>query len=159
MAAFVQKQLDVPVTVQQFDDFTSPNKFSLIHMSHVLEHIPNPNAWLQKAATHLEEDGILVVNVPNKRSISFVMQHFYYKLGLKKQFSKDWNDPARTPDHLFEPVIPAMLQLLEKNNYEVLEYFTYSRKDPVSNGSLFSKILNRWLKIGSNLSFITRVKK
>lgn len=128
-------------------------------MSHVLEHVPNPNEWLQKAASLLDEDGILVVNVPHKKSLGYVLQHFYYKLGLKKQFASDWNNPARTPDHLFEPVIPAMKFLFEKNNFEILEYFTYSRRDPVSNRSLKSKILNRWLKIGSNLSFITRVKK
>jgi hypothetical protein len=51
-----------------------------------------------------------------------------------------------------------MKYLLGKNNYEVLEYYTYSRKDPASNSSFKSKLLNRWLKIGSNLAFITRPK-
>ncbi|MBY0534363.1 MAG: methyltransferase domain-containing protein [Chitinophagaceae bacterium] len=159
MAAFVKEQLGVNVIVQQFEHFEYPRKFSLIHMSHVIEHIPDPNGWLQKAATHLEEDGILVVNVPNKRSLSFVAQHLWYKLGLKKQFASDWNDPSRTPDHLFEPVIPAMKYVIEKNGLEILEYFTYSRKDPSSTKSWFSRFMNRTLKVGSNLSFITRVKK
>lgn len=159
MAAFVQKQIGVPVIVQQLEDFSYPVKFSLIHMSHVLEHVPNPNEWLQKAATLLDEDGILVINVPHKKSLGYMLQHYYYKLGLKKQFASDWDNPARTPDHLFEPVIPAMKYLLEKNNLEIVEYFTYSRRDPSSNGSLLSKLLNRRMHIGSNLSFITRVKK
>lgn len=159
MGAFVTKSLGVKVKIQQFEQYTTDTKYSLIHMSHVIEHVPNPNEWLEKAKTLLDENGILVVNVPNKYSLSFRMQHFYYKLGLKKQFSDDWADPARTPDHLFEPVIPAMLTMLNKHGYEILDYFTYSRKDPASNGSLLSKIMNRWLKIGSNLSFITRVKK
>jgi 2-polyprenyl-3-methyl-5-hydroxy-6-metoxy-1,4-benzoquinol methylase len=127
-------------------------------MSHVLEHIPDPNAWLRKAKSMLEKNGILVINVPHKFSISERLQHFFYRLKLKKQFSSSWNDPSRTPDHLFEPTIPAMLRLLEANQYEILEYYTYSRKDPVSNKSILSKFMHRKLKLGSNLAFITRPK-
>ena len=156
MAAFVEKKLGVKTYVQQFEDFTYPEKFSLIHMSHVLEHVPNPNHWLQKAKEMLDPNGILVINVPNKFSISFRLQHLFTKLGIKKQFSDSWSDPARTPDHLFEPTIKSMKYLLAKNNYEVLEYYTYSRRDPASKGSAFSKILNRSLKIGSNITFISR---
>lgn len=156
MAKFVEKQLSVKVYVEQFDNFQYPRKFSLIHMSHVLEHVPNPNAWLQKAKTMLTPGGILVINVPNKFSISFRLQHLFYKLGLKKQFSGSWADPGRTPDHLFEPTIPAMKYLLNKNGYEILKHYTYSRKDPASSRSLLSRLLNRRLKTGSNLAFITK---
>lgn len=156
MASFVEKKLDVKVYVQQFEDFDYSEKFSLIHMSHVLEHVPNPNHWLQKARQQLDENGILVINVPNKFSISFRLQHLFTKLGIKKQFSDSWADPSRTPDHLFEPTIKSMKYLLTKNRYEILEYYTYSRRDPASNGSVFSKTVNRFLKIGSNITFISR---
>src|SRR5438034_721438 len=43
MAAFVEKKIGVKVYLQQFDQFDYPEKFSLIHMSHVIEHVPNPN--------------------------------------------------------------------------------------------------------------------
>lgn len=160
MASFVEKHLGVKVFVEQFENFTYPKKFSLIHMSHVIEHVPHPNLWLQKAKEMLDDEGILVINVPNKFSLSFRMQHFFVKLGVKKQFSDAWADATRTPDHLLEPTIGAMKYLLAQNDYEVLEYYTYSRRDPASNGSLKSKLMNRWLKVGSNLAFITRpVKK
>jgi hypothetical protein len=128
-------------------------------MSHVMEHIPNPNEWLQKAKSVLDESGILVINVPNKFSFSNRLQYFFYKLKLKKQFSSSWSNPARTPDHLFEPTVPSMLYLLEKNGYDVLEHYSYSRKDPASDQSLWSKFINRYLKKGSNLAFITTPKK
>jgi len=158
MAAFVQRQLGVKVLLEQFENFKYDKKFSLIHMSHVIEHIPNPKAWLDKARQMLEPGGILVINVPNKFSMSFRLQHLFVKLKLKKQFSDAWVDPSRTPDHLFEPTVPSMLRFLKKSNYEVLDYFSYSRKDPVSNGSPLSKFTNRFLHIGSNLSFITTPK-
>lgn len=159
MAAFVEKKLGVKIYVQQFEDFNYPEKFSLVHMSHVLEHVPDPNHWLQKAKQMLDPGGILVINVPNKFSISFRLQHLFTKLGIKKQFSDSWADPSRTPDHLFEPTVKSMKYLLSKNEYEVLEYYTYSRRDPASNESVLSKAMNRWLKVGSNITFISRPQK
>lgn len=158
MGQFVSRQMDVPVHIVQFEQYQPEHKFSLIHMSHVVEHVPNPNEWLQKAKELLEPGGILVINVPNKRSMSFVIQHIFVKLGLKKQFSSSWSDPARTPDHLFEPTVNAMRFLVEKNGYAILDHFTYSRKDPVSKGSFFTRFMNRQLFTGSNLSFIVTPK-
>jgi SAM-dependent methyltransferase len=158
MAAFVEKKLEVKIYVQQFENFDFSEKFSLIHMSHVLEHIPHPDLWLQKAKQMLDPKGILVINVPNKFSFSFRLQHLFTRIRVKKQFSDAWSDPSRTPDHLFEPTIKSMKYLLHKHNYEILEYYTYSRRDPVSNSTAFAKLFNRWLKIGSNITFISRPK-
>jgi SAM-dependent methyltransferase len=158
MAAFVESKLGVKVFVQQFEDFQFPEKFSLIHMSHVIEHVPDPNKWLRKAKEMLDLNGVLVINVPNKFSFSFRLQHLFTRLKLKKQFSDAWDDPSRTPDHLFEPTIRSMKYLLDKNNFQILEYYTYSRRDPVSKGSTFSKLFNRKLKIGSNITFISTPK-
>ena len=158
MAAFVERQIGVRIFLQQFTEFNYPRKFSLIHMSHVIEHIPDPKSWLDKARSLLEPDGILVINVPNKFSISFRLQHLFYKLKVKKQFSDSWADPSRTPDHLFEPTVTSMRRFLEQNRYEILDYFSYSRRDPASSKSIMSRFTNRLLHIGSNLSFITRPK-
>lgn len=154
MAEFVEKKTGIKVYLNPFHEFEYPEKFSLIHMSHVIEHVPNPNEWLQKAKAMLEPGGILVINVPNKFSLSFRLQHLFVKCGLKKQFSGAWNDPSRTPDHLFEPTVRSMQMLLGKNHFRILDHFSYSRKDPVSDSSLLSKLLNRKLYTGSNLSFI-----
>lgn len=158
MAAFVEKNIGVKVYIKQFDEFEH-EKFSLIHMSHVIEHIPNPNAWVVKASELLVDEGILVINVPNKFGLSYRLQHLFYKLKLKKQFSSSWNDPARTPDHLYEPTIESFKYLLSKSDFEILDYYTYSRKDPTSNNGLISKLMNRKLHLGSNITFITRKKK
>jgi SAM-dependent methyltransferase len=159
MARFAEKSTGATIYIQQFNDFSYPEKFSLIHMSHVIEHVPNPVEWLHQAKSMLEDDGILVINVPNKYSLAFRVQHLFYKTGLKPQFSSTWTDPARVPDHLYEPNVKSMLMLFDSNGFEVLEYFSYSRKDPVSNRSLFSKFYNRVLYKGSNLSFIVRPAK
>ena len=155
MAEFVEKQLGVNVFITQLENFEYDKKFSLIHMSHVLEHVPNPVEWLQKSKSLLEKKGVLVINVPNKFSLDRLFQHFLYRIKIKKQFSSGWKDPARTPDHLFEPTIPSMKFLLKKTGYRILEYYTYSRRDPASNSSFFSKFYNRFFKLGGNLTFIS----
>lgn len=159
MGQFVEKNLGIKVHIGQFEQFNPPEKYSLIHMSHVLEHVPNPNEWIQHAAKLLTPNGILVVNVPNKYGIGNRAQHLFYKAKLKKQFAAGWKDPSRTPDHLFEPTVRSMKYLLTNNNFEIVEYYTYSRKDPVSNKTVFAKIMNRWLKKGTNLALITRPVK
>jgi SAM-dependent methyltransferase len=159
MARFAERSTGATIYIQQFNDFNYPEKFSLIHMSHVIEHVPNPVEWLNQAKSMLEDDGVLVINVPNKYSLAFRLQHLFYKTGLKPQFSSTWTDPARVPDHLYEPNVKSMLMLLRSNGFDLLEYFSYSRKDPVSNRSVFSKFYNRVLHKGSNLSFIVRPGK
>lgn len=159
MGKFVEEQIGVKVQIQQFDTFNSDTNFSLIHMSHVMEHIPNPNEWIEKAKQLLTPDGVLVINVPNKRSLGNLMQHFFYKLKLKKQYSSTWNAPERTPDHLYEPTRASMKTLLLKHGFEILDSFSYSRKDPVSNNSFTSRLIGRALFLSSNLSFIVRKKK
>lgn len=156
MGEFVERNLGIKVHIGQFDQFNPTDKFSLIHMSHVLEHVPNPNEWIRHAAKLLTPKGILVINVPNKYGIGNRTQHLFYKAKLKKQFATGWKDASRTPDHLFEPTVRSMKYLLANNNFEIIEYYTYSRKDPVSNKSVFGKFMNRWLKKGTNLALITR---
>lgn len=159
MGQFIEKNIGVKVHIGQYEDFNPSQKFSLIHMSHVLEHVPNPNEWIQHSAKLLTPKGILVINVPNKFGLGNRMQHLFYKAKLKKQFAGGWRDASRTPDHLFEPTIRSMKYLLAKNGFQILEFYTYSRKDPASKGSVFSKIMNRSLKKGTNLAFITRPEK
>lgn len=158
MGNFIEQNLGIKVYNVQFENFEYPTGFSLIHMSHVIEHVPNPNEWVCKAKELLTANGILVVNVPHKHSISNRMQYLFYKLKIKKRVSSGWSDPSRTPDHLYEPTINSMKYLFNKNGFEILDYFTYSRRDPASNKNLLSKLLNRVLYFGTNLSFIVKVK-
>lgn len=152
MAAFSEKKLGVDVFRQQFEELNTNQKYSCIHMSHVIEHIPNPNEWMQKAAEVLDEDGVLVICVPNMYSLSRRIQLLLKRVGLKKG---KWKEAWRTPDHLFEPTIKSMKYLFEKNKFEILDFYTYSRKDPTSEKGM-SRIMHRGLKIGSNLRFYLR---
>lgn len=156
MAKFVESTIKVPILITQFEEYYPEIKFSLIHMSHVIEHIPNPNLWISHAKNLLDKNGILVINVPNKMGLSYRIKHLLYKLKLKKQFSSSWNDPQRTPDHLYEPTIKSFKYLIANNGMKIIDFYTYSRKDPASDKNLISKFTNRFFHLGSNLTFILK---
>ena len=149
MAKYTEDQLKLKVYVGSYVDIDFTEKFSCIHMSHVIEHIPNPQQWLQKTKAILEKDGILAMSVPNMNSLDRRFKLFLKRIGLRKGI---WKDNSRTPDHLFEPTIQSTLKFFNDNGFEVIEYYTYSRKD-MDASTLFGKIYNRKLKLGSNLRF------
>ncbi len=47
-----------------FDEVIFHNKFDLIVMNHVMEHVFSPTIYLEKAYENLKDDGVLVVEVP-----------------------------------------------------------------------------------------------
>ncbi len=72
------------------EEFTPEEKFDVVTMRHILEHIENPVAVLEKVKSFLKENGILLITLPNINSIGrYVFQenwewvlpwhlHFYY---------------------------------------------------------------------------------
>jgi 2-polyprenyl-3-methyl-5-hydroxy-6-metoxy-1,4-benzoquinol methylase len=155
MAAFVAKKLQVKIFNEQFDAIQTEERFSCIHMSHVIEHIPDPHVWLQKARELLLPGGSIVLCTPNMFSLSRRFTILLRRLGLKKG---SWSNPMRTPDHLFEPNIKSMKFLLEKNGYEVTAIYTYSRSNMISKG-FFAFIFHKLLKCGSNIRAYARVNQ
>ncbi len=148
LARIIEQKLGIPVYSDTFESFEPGRKFSCINMSHVIEHVPNPNEWLQKAKSLLEEDGVLVVDVPNWFSWAQRLKWFLKKVGLRRG---EW--PAdKIPEHLYEPGIPGMKQLISQNGFKILDYYTYSRKDLVSE-KFPLRIFHRIFRAGSNLRF------
>lgn len=152
MGKFIAKQLDLKIHIGSYTETDFGKKFSCVHLSHVIEHIPNPKEWLQKTKEILEPDGILAMSVPHMKSFDRNVKLFLKKIGLRKGL---WADNTRTPDHLFEPTIPATIKFFEANGFEILDYYTYSRKDMDAN-TLFGKIYNRYFKLGRNLRFFVK---
>ncbi len=151
MAAVLKKRLGIDIFVCSFDQLETDKQFSCIRMSHVIEHIPNPHDWLQKAKGMTVEGGIVVINVPNMFSADRRFKLALKKAGLRKGKWQPW----RTPDHLYQPTVAAMMQLFEMNGYEVLDYYTYSRKD-ITADSAWSRLYQRKWRVGTNLRFYLR---
>ena len=52
-----------------FEKFESNLFFSVVLMSHILEHSSDVNGWIEKASSFMEDGSILVISVPNFSSI------------------------------------------------------------------------------------------
>ena len=153
MRDFVEAELGVQVFAD-FETLPSTERFSCIHMSHVIEHVPNPAAWLEKARSLLTPGGLLVIAVPNMLSLDRRLKLLVKRAGLRRG---EWSNPMRTPDHLFEPTVPSMLRFLDAQGFEVLSHYTYSRSDETSSRPL-NRLYRRRLLLGSNLRFYARVR-
>ena len=102
------------ITVYQ-DDIESENfgdcstKYDIILMWHVLEHIKDPSAFLQRLSSLLNKNGVFIFEVPNRNSLGF-------RLTRKKWFHLD------TPRHLFHYNQRSLKQLLNQQGLKVIEY-------------------------------------
>jgi 2-polyprenyl-3-methyl-5-hydroxy-6-metoxy-1,4-benzoquinol methylase len=89
------------------------NKFDIITLWHVLEHIADPEIYIRKINDLLENRGILLIEVPNYNSWS------------RKIFSKHWL--AMDPKHhrvFFTP--DSLKTLLKKYNFRIKKTGTFS---------------------------------
>ncbi len=57
-------------------------KFSTVVMAHILEHVENPIDVIKIGAKHLEDNGVLLISVPNANSLHRLAA---VKMGLLKQ--------------------------------------------------------------------------
>ena len=150
MAEFAARNLSIEVYTDLFENLDNNLEFDCIRMSHVIEHIPDPHLWLEKARSLLSEGGVLVINVPNIFSLSKQVKLLLRKWNIRPNRWEPW----RTPDHLFEPTAKSMLKLLKMHGFKVMSHYTYSNRNPASHG-LLSGLMHRFLKKGNNLRFIT----
>jgi SAM-dependent methyltransferase len=100
-------------------------KYDIITMFQYLEHDLEPNLTLQKVRKLINEDGLLIIEVPNINSLSF-------KLFGSKWFNLD------IPRHVYHYSPKTLTNLLEINGFEVVRVIKYPYIDFVN--SLFNKL-------------------
>lgn len=61
---------DVELHEGLIEEFESEERFDTVTMVNVLEHVIDPVLVLRKAASFLQDDGVLIVHVPNARAIN-----------------------------------------------------------------------------------------
>lgn len=52
-----------------FEEYEPEKKFNTIIMEHILEHVDDPVALMQRASNWLADDGVMILGVPNALSI------------------------------------------------------------------------------------------
>ena len=120
----------VPVTVGDFPATPfAPSTFAAVTMFHVLEHLYDPDAYIQTAARCLQPGGKLIVQVPNAACWQFLL------------FGESWNG-IDVPRHLIDFRTPDMDSLLDRSGFEVLRHKHFSLRD---NPAGLATTLAPWL--------------
>lgn len=69
---WTQQRFNVPVFIGQVRDAPfNHNSFDVIYLHHVLEHVLEPDSFLEDLKIFLKNKGILVISVPNIASVYF----------------------------------------------------------------------------------------
>ena len=129
-------------------------KFDVITLFHVLEHLENPTQTLLAIHPILSDDGVLIISVPNNRSLGFL-------LGYKNWFHLD------SPRHLFIPSIHTLKYLADKTNFKILKSFNAFYEYPMdlfwsikySKYKYFIYLLYPFFKMFSKESITILLKK
>lgn len=117
------------------------DKFDVVTLWHVLEHIYEPNEVLAKIRKILKEDGALIISVPNIDSLQF-------KIFGKNTFHLD------IPRHFVHYSPKTLRMLLEKNGFNVIRFNYYSME--YNPFGFIQSLLN---SIGCEFNFLYNIIK
>lgn len=109
-----EKLLKKGIVIYQTYDFTTldiKEKFDVIRMSHTLEHMYNPTQAISKSYELLNDQGILLVAVPNFNSFAARVFGKYF-CGLQ------------LPTHLYHFDKKVITKILKENNFRIENTFT-----------------------------------
>ncbi len=73
-----QEYYGVKVHDAEFPPPESQDSFDVIIMSHLIEHVPEPKAFITKATKFLKPNGILIISTPNSKSLGFRIFRGHY---------------------------------------------------------------------------------
>lgn len=107
-SAIARDRYKVNVSLSTFEDFQSDMRFDTIFMFHVIEHVKDPLAVINKCKSLLRKGGSLVMETPNLASFE---NRFYGENWVA------WQAPFHT--FLFSP--RSLNILSEKNNLRIID--------------------------------------
>ena len=123
-----------------FDIDWGNEKFDLIYINQVMEHIKDPVNYLKSFYEILNENGNLFITVPNIHATSTRLKYFLEKIKLRRKNIGKYYDSSH---HIFYFTPNSLKNILEKNGFEVV--YTRNCVKPKIESSKF------WLFIRSNV--------
>ena len=129
-AKSIKEDTGIEVVVANFLNYEGDDAgtYDLVTLRHVLEHLPDSILAMKQIGRQLKPNGHAMLEFPNTASAGYMYKRFLKNRGLKnKKFSKEWR-----PGHCNEFCRQSFTYLLEKTDFELVEWQTYSSK-PVTN--------------------------
>lgn len=120
--------------LSDIQDVNEKNDYSVITLWHVLEHLPNLDQQIENILIHLEDNGTLIIAVPNFRSFDAT-------------FYKEYWAAYDVPRHLWHFSRKSMDLLFQKHNMKVV------KTKPMIFDSFYVSLLSEKYKTG-NQNFV-----
>ncbi|MGD8628531.1 MAG: class I SAM-dependent methyltransferase [bacterium] len=122
-AEAIRSELGIEVAVTDLFDFDIPEeRFVLVVMRHVLEHIPDSIAALRKIRDLLAPGGSAVLEFPNIEAPRLRWKRFLRNRGIYRKRYRD----GYSPGHCNEFCRDSFSYLLDKTGFRLAEWQTYS---------------------------------
>ncbi len=110
----------VNIRIGYFPEALAPTEmFDVIVFNDVLEHIPNISQVITDCKTHLNHNGLLVINLPNSDGIFYRVGALLCRLGTQGFFNRMWQKDLPSP-HLHYFNRANLVKLLGNTGLHVL---------------------------------------
>jgi 2-polyprenyl-3-methyl-5-hydroxy-6-metoxy-1,4-benzoquinol methylase len=141
-----KKLNNIDLVCSKFENFIygDPIRYDAIHLHHVLEHLQDPKGSLISIREKLEENGILILEVPNQ---FFVLKtEFYGKLG-KINFENPYNPYHHI--YFFSPY--TLKRMVLESGFKILELNNISKSsENINLKSKINHIVSSMLRMGTS---------
>ncbi len=119
--------------------------FHIVQFFHVLEHISNPKETLLKANLVLNNNGVIIIDVPNQASLISKLKILLNRIG----FIKQGYGFLQPPNHIFAYTLRSLRLLLETSGFNIRKVIYYTPAHKLYNPtSINYKTSIKWFIIG-----------
>ena len=147
--------LDIDEDVFPFED----NYFDAVFAGEVIEHLYNPDHFLDEVYRVLKPKGVFILTTPNLASlynrIALLLGYLPYTLSCSLRYSVGYlfkSPSAEVSDHIRAYTLHALTTLLKLHGFRILDVKGSSGRQP-DDTSILKKIIDIIASIKSSLSF------
>lgn len=127
LAAKVKQETGIDIIVEDFLEHKPSEKYDVVILRHVLEHLNDPITAMSKIKLLLKNDGLCLIEIPNIDGHTKRLKRLLKRLGIRKA-----KHAEEKPGHVNEYCRFSFDYLARKMGFKIIDWRTYS-SSPVTN--------------------------